>query len=59
MRSFPGSLESEQWMAAMQLELNSIEKNGTWELCDLPIGKRAIGTKWVYKLKHRADGFIE
>ena len=33
------ALESEQWMAAMQLELDSIEKNGTWALCDLPVGK--------------------
>ncbi|MCO5554453.1 hypothetical protein L7F22_007983 [Adiantum nelumboides] len=46
-------------MAAMQLELDSIEKNCTWELCDLPPGKNVIGTKWVYKLKHRADGSIE
>ena len=43
----------------MHLELDSIEKNGTWELCDFPVGKRAIGTKWVYKIKHRADGCIE
>ena len=33
------ALESEQWMAAMQLELDSIEKNGTWALCDFLVGK--------------------
>ena len=34
-------------------------KNGTWSLVDLPIGKKAIGTKWVLKLKHKPDGSIE
>ena len=33
------ALESEQWMAAMHLELDSIEKNGTWELCDFLVGE--------------------
>lgn len=30
-------------------EIESIEKNQTWELNTLPNGFKAIGTKWVYK----------
>ena len=57
--SFEDASENEEWMAAMQSELDSISKNGTWELCDLPKGKNAIGTKWVYKVKRKSNGSIE
>ena len=42
-------------------EYDSILKNDTWNLIELPYGgKKAIGTKWwVYKLKHKADGSID
>ena len=46
-------------MAAMQAEYDAIVKNGTWSLCDLPAGKKAIGTKWVYKLKRKPDGSVD
>ena len=35
---------------AMKSELDSIEKNETWILTELPAGHRPIGLKWVYKL---------
>ena len=43
----------------MQSEYNAIMKNGTWNLCDLPPSKKAIGTKWVYKLKRKPDGTVD
>ena len=43
----------------MQEEIYSIEKNQIWDLVDFPIGKKAIGTKWVYKVKRKADGSID
>ena len=49
--SFEETQNLENWMAAMHFEYDAIVKNGTtWSLCDLPSGKKAIGTKWVYKL---------
>ena len=33
--------------------------NNTWELCLLPLDKKALGYKWVYKIKYNADGSIE
>lgn len=47
-----------QWRAAMQAEMDSIIENGTWHLADLPPGHRAIGLKWVYKVKKDAQGAI-
>lgn len=39
-------------------ELNSIEKNQTWELIQLPDGKKAIDVKWVFKLKSNREGKV-
>jgi hypothetical protein len=39
------------WKAAMTEEMKSITDNATWELADLSPGFRAIGLKWVYKVK--------
>ena len=57
--SFNETQSLENWMAAMQSEYDAIMKNGTWSLCDLPLGKKAIGTNWVYKLKCKPDGSVE
>ena len=44
----------------MQSEYDAIMQNGTWTLCDFPpSGKKAIGTKWVYKLKRKPNGTID
>jgi hypothetical protein len=53
--------EAEQdaaWQAAMQEEIDSVKRNQTWELADLPQGHRAITLKWVYKLKRNEAGEI-
>ncbi|KAH9292782.1 hypothetical protein KI387_042035, partial [Taxus chinensis] len=33
--------------------------NRTWELVDLPPGKKSIGCKWIFKTKYKADGSID
>ena len=39
-----------EWMDAMKDELSSMDKNSVWELVDLPLGRKAIGNKWVLKV---------
>jgi hypothetical protein len=39
------SLDSEKWIGAMHEEMESIEKNGTWELVRLPPDKKAVKCK--------------
>ena len=46
------------WIAAMESEIQSINKNKTWELVKLLAGQKPIGLKWVYKLKKNAEGEI-
>ena len=48
-----------EWMDAMKDELSYMDKNSVWELVDLPPGRKAIGNKWVLKVKHKADGSID
>ncbi|CAI7791126.1 unnamed protein product [Closterium sp. NIES-53] len=51
--------EKEEWKAAMDAEFNSLIENETWELVDLPEGRRSISSKWVFKVKSGADGALE
>ena len=44
------------WIQAMNKEMAALEANETWELTLLPKGKKAIGSKWVYKTKLNPDG---
>ena len=38
--------------------MNALDDSGTWELMPLPKEKKAIGCKWVYKVKHNVDGSV-
>jgi hypothetical protein len=40
----------------MDEEMVVLDVNATWELVVLPKNKKAIGCKWVYKIKHNANG---
>ena len=37
---------------ATDAEYNSLIENKTWKLVELPLGRKAIGCKWLFKLKH-------
>lgn len=50
--------EEKEWVNAMNIEMETIEKIKTWVLTDLPPGHKAIGLKWVYKLKKDIEGNI-
>ncbi|CAI7881040.1 unnamed protein product [Closterium sp. NIES-54] len=53
------SIDPEEWKNAMESEFKSIEENGTWELVELPKGRKAITSKWLFKIKSNAVGEIE
>jgi len=39
-------------------KMTTLDVNATWELVALPKDKKIIGCKWVYKIKHNADGYV-
>ena len=45
-----------RWQSAMQEEMNSLHERCTYDLVELPKGKRALRNKWVFKLKNGKDG---
>ncbi|XP_072087345.1 retrovirus-related Pol polyprotein from transposon RE1 [Arachis hypogaea] len=47
------------WVDAIKNELQALEQSQTWKLTSLPPGKKAIGNKWVFKVKYNPDGSIE
>lgn len=53
------SPHSNEWKKAMDDEINALIKNNTYELVPLPEGRKPISTRWIYKVKHRADGSIK
>ena len=57
--TFESAVKEEKWQKAMDDEINSIEKNDTWELCDLPKGHKTIGVKWVFKTKLNKYGGVD
>ena len=52
-------VEAPYWKEAIQSEVESILRNFTWELVDLPLGNKPIGYKWIFTKKLRPDGIIE
>ncbi len=42
----------------MDEEMATLDASATWELVALPKDKKAIGCKWVSKVKHNADGSV-
>jgi hypothetical protein len=59
-RSFTEVERHVAWRAVMQSEMDTIEKNRTWELADLSRGHHAITLKCMFKLKRdEADAIVK
>ena len=49
---------STKWKEAANVEYRSLIENETWDLVELPSGRTPIGSKWVFKVKHKSDGTV-
>ena len=47
-----------RWRDAMGAEIKSLVSKDTWREESLPVGRRTVGCKWVFKIKRNADGEI-
>ena len=53
-----GNYETE-WKKATNSEYSALMENNTWELVELPKGRKAIGCKWVFHVKYDGNGEVE
>ncbi|KAL0462812.1 UNVERIFIED_CONTAM: Retrovirus-related Pol polyprotein from transposon RE1, partial [Sesamum latifolium] len=58
-RNYQQAKDKREWMEAMQAEIIALERNNTWITTQLPDNKKAIGCRWMYKLKLKPDGTVE
>ena len=42
----------------MNEEMEALKKNNTWEMGPLHIGKKVVGSRWVFTIKYHSDGSI-
>jgi len=57
-KKYQEALKDNNWVEAMQDELQQFKKQQVWELCPLPSNKHPIGTKWVFRNKLDESGTV-
>ena len=58
-RNIKGRPDAAQWHAAALEEFNALLENGTFVPVQLPPDRKAIGCRWVFKLKRKPDGSVD
>lgn len=51
-------IHARQWKKAVEEEIQNLEDHQTWEYDHLPSDRKAVGSKWVFKVKYAPDGSI-
>ena len=51
--------DAQVWREAIDTELNALNDMGTFTLCNLPPGRKAIMLRFVFRIKRHVDGCIE
>lgn len=58
-KNIQDALRVPEWKEAVFEEMRALEKNGTWEIVNLPKGKTIVGCKWVFTVKFKSSGTLE
>ena len=58
-RDIHEALNHLNWKTIVHEGIRALEKNGTWELTELPLGKSTIKCKWIFNVKYKVDGNID
>nr|GFB51621.1 putative retrotransposon Ty1-copia subclass protein [Tanacetum cinerariifolium] len=50
--------ESDKWLDAMNVKMQSMKDNEVWDLVKLPPDGKTVGSKWLFKKKTDMDGAV-
>ncbi|CAN6568096.1 unnamed protein product [Malus baccata var. baccata] len=53
------AMKDPKWATAMDEEMMALHKNDTWEVTELPKGKKPVGCRWVFTIKYKADRSVD
>ena len=56
--TFSEAAKDPQWIEAMNEEMHALCKNEPWDLFPTSPRKKAIGCRWIYKVKYNANGSV-
>jgi hypothetical protein len=56
---FSQASKHSEWRTTMNTEFDALLKNGTWSLVPFSPSMNIVGSKWVFKIKRKANGDIE
>ncbi|KAF0727747.1 hypothetical protein Ae201684_014263 [Aphanomyces euteiches] len=59
MREMLSSQEVNEWKQAMDEEYQALIDNRVWRLSELPTGRKALKSKWIWKVKYLPNGEVE
>lgn len=49
--------DKSKWKEAIDREMQTLEENNTWEICDVPENQKVVSSKWVFKIKRDSQNF--
>ncbi|GJZ21312.1 zinc finger, CCHC-type containing protein [Tanacetum coccineum] len=58
-KNYNEACKDSRWIEAMNVEMEALNRNVTWYIIELPVGRKAIGCKWVFKVRYRCTGDVE
>lgn len=58
-RNFKEAQTNQNWIKAMDEEINALNENHAWDIVDLSQGANIVGSRRVYKIKRKSDGTID
>ena len=57
--SYEEAIQNKEWVQVKREDYQSITKNDVWDIVPKLEKKSVVSSKWIYKIKHAADGSIE
>ena len=57
-KSFKDTFNNLRWSKSILDEIHDLKETNTWDLVDLPSGKKEVESKWVVTVKVNSDGSL-